>query len=120
MGFIVRYNDKDDHFTRKEQRFIIRSSAEEEARKRREEGHADVVVQDESEGSNMIGIIVRIIGIAVIIVGIVIGFVAGQLSYEFQLIVSLYWWCGSFITGMLFIGFAEVIKLLHEINRKIK
>lgn len=119
MGYIIKYDDSDDNFESKELRFSIRSSAEDEAEKLREYGHANVVVDSSSEG-NTIGSIIHVLGILVIFVGVVVGLVQGITSSEYTLLFTLYWWISSLIAGMMLIGFAEIIKLLDQINKKMK
>ncbi|AST90683.1 hypothetical protein BC6307_04985 [Sutcliffiella cohnii] len=63
-------------------------------------------------------IIVRI-GVGIIAFGILFGIVIGASHYEFDWLMALYWWVVSFVVGILFIGFAEVIELLHKIHEKV-
>lgn len=67
---------------------------------------------------NKVGGILRIIGFGIIIIGF---FLAVQVISEteiFRMGVALFF--EMFVTGMVFIGFAEVIILLQSINNKIK
>ncbi|MED4016973.1 MULTISPECIES: hypothetical protein [Sutcliffiella] len=63
-------------------------------------------------------IIVRI-GVGIIAFGFLFGIVIGASHFEFDLLMALKWWVVSFVTGILFIGFAEVIELLHKIHEKV-
>ncbi|WNQ13910.1 hypothetical protein MJA45_13105 [Paenibacillus aurantius] len=62
---------------------------------------------------NRVAMILQGIGVLNIICGILIGLSMGNgflVAYLF----------GGIVTGVLFIGFGEVIKLLHEINERQK
>lgn len=41
-----------------------------------------------------------------------------HVDMEFSFAAALVWWATSFISGMIFLGFAEIIKLLHAIKNK--
>lgn len=67
--------------------------------------------------SNKISKVILWIGIIEIVLAFIIGIVSGQpeSSYDsFQWGVAFTWWAGGFVSGMLFIAFSEVIKILHE------
>lgn len=67
---------------------------------------------------NKVGEILRVIGFGMIIIGFIL---AVQVIYEtgiFRMGVALFF--DMSVTGMVFIGFAEVINLLQSINNKIK
>jgi len=76
-----------------------------------------------NEDKNHIASILFVIGIIVIVLSFVIGIVVGSTANmffpRFVMFAALPWWLGGFTTGMLLIGFAEVIKLLHQINNKL-
>ncbi|MUK88927.1 hypothetical protein GMD78_11030 [Ornithinibacillus sp. L9] len=80
---------------------------------------------------NMIAKILFIIGIVNIVLGFIIGLVGaaedqvvydafgmGRVQSGFNFTYFISWATGGFVTGMLFIGFSEIIKLLHVINWK--
>ncbi|SES65063.1 hypothetical protein SAMN05216389_101252 [Oceanobacillus limi] len=82
---------------------------------------------------NQVAKILYIIGIAQIGIGFVLGLIVGatetviygpngfgQVQSGFNFSIFITWTLGGFVSGMLFIGFSEVIKLLHEINWKMK
>ena len=71
-------------------------------------------VREEVE-SNGVATALKVIAIVVCI----IGFLAG-IAFVETFIITLACWIGTFISGMMFLGFAEIIKLLHSINNKIK
>ena len=64
------------------------------------------------------------IAYAIFIIGAILGFAMGYTkdilddTYSFSFAVAVAWWCVSFIGGMLMLGFAEIIKLLHSIKNK--
>jgi hypothetical protein len=68
---------------------------------------------------NTVGKILKVIGGIIIVVGIIFGLIIGSRAGRFGLIPSVYIIVTTFVSGMLFIGFAEIIKLLHEINLKL-
>ncbi|MGD6832841.1 hypothetical protein ACQCT5_11795 [Sutcliffiella halmapala] len=67
---------------------------------------------------NKVGGILRIIGFGIIIIGFIWAWQVISETESFGLGVPLFF--EMFVTGMVFIGFAEVINLLHSINNKIK
>ena len=75
-------------------------------------------IKNEIEG-NSIAETIRIIGIIEIIAGLIIGLFAGSQYRVFVWQLALTWWAVGAVSGIIFIGFAEVIRLLHEINVKI-
>lgn len=80
---------------------------------------------------NNIARILFMIGIIVMGIGLILGFVLSYDSYSFEdeyfgeTYSSFHFWTFftkvlyGFIVGMVFIGFSEIIKLLHEINWKM-
>ncbi|MGM0835451.1 MAG: hypothetical protein ACQEV7_04800 [Bacillota bacterium] len=67
---------------------------------------------------NKVGGILRIIGYGIIIIGFIFAVQVISETEIFRLGVALFF--KMFVTGMVFIGFAEVINLLQSINNKIK
>ncbi|WP_417900467.1 hypothetical protein ABN702_09565 [Bacillus haimaensis] len=67
---------------------------------------------------NKVGVILRIIGFGIIIIGFILAIKVISETESFGLGVPLFF--ETFVTGMVFIGFAEVINLLQSINNKIK
>ena len=49
------------------------------------------------------------------IVGIVLGQPEKSYDSDFVLSIVLYWWIGGIVTGMLIIGFSEIINLLQRL-----
>ena len=52
------------------------------------------------------------------IAGGVLGDTVAEYSHEFSLGTAFTYWAVSFISGTMFLGFAEIIKLLEAIKRK--
>jgi hypothetical protein len=74
--------------------------------------------------NNLVGKIILVIGFVEIFAGLLVGLVFGSATdaygtSTFNIKIALIWWISGFVTGMLFIGFSEVIKLLDNINNKL-
>ncbi|MGP4108597.1 hypothetical protein [Virgibacillus sp. L01] len=69
---------------------------------------------------NIVAKILFIIGIAQMSIGLIVGLILGNADYHGVMNWSIVfmWTIGGFISGMLFLGFSEIIKLLHAINEK--
>ena len=68
---------------------------------------------------NKVSVIFKVLAWCDFVVGFVVGIVSGQRGYSFLWSVALIYWVSSFVCGMVFLGFAEIIQLLHDIKRKI-
>jgi hypothetical protein len=71
---------------------------------------------------NTVGGILKVIGILILVVGTIASiFVAGGdgSRYEFSFIRFIIPEAVSIVSGMVFIGVAEIIKLLQEIRNKL-
>ena len=68
--------------------------------------------------SNFIAKVIKIIAIVIYVCGFFAGIMVG-LQVESFLITLLYWVAAA-LSGTMMLGFSEVIRLLHEINSKIK
>ncbi|WP_188456893.1 hypothetical protein [Virgibacillus oceani] len=71
---------------------------------------------------NIVAKILFIIGVAQMVVGFLLGIILANADYFYDGFVwstFLAWTIGGFVSGMLFIGFSEVIKLLNAINGKM-
>ncbi|SFB28935.1 hypothetical protein SAMN04488072_11364 [Lentibacillus halodurans] len=71
---------------------------------------------------NMIAKILFIIGVAQMAAGLIIGLIITTSNVYYGgagWSIFFVWTVGGFVMGMLFIGFAENIRLLHLINQKI-
>ncbi|WNF24891.1 hypothetical protein [Mesobacillus jeotgali] len=69
------------------------------------------------EIQNSVAKVLRIIGIVVMIGGFIIALVSGTSHGHWSLILPALF--SSFVTGMIFIGFSEVIDLLHKIHLQL-
>ncbi|QKY68342.1 hypothetical protein [Lentibacillus sp. CBA3610] len=70
---------------------------------------------------NVIAKILFIIGVAQMAAGLIIGLITVTANfYMMNWQVFFAWTLGGFVSGMLFIGFAENIRLLHSINEKMR
>ena len=74
---------------------------------------------------NPISKALKVIGVLEIAAGLIIGLILGYEdsaygSSEMNFGVVFYWTIIGFVSGMLFIGFSEVIQLLHNINEKLR
>jgi hypothetical protein len=78
-----------------------------------EENPEDIII-DFPPTENKVANILSVIALVIFIVGFSVGFV--MLFNDFWLALS--YWVGTFITGIFFIGFAEIIKLLQKISDK--
>lgn len=78
---------------------------------------------DYNSSDNTIGKLIKICGFAIIVLGTILSFIMAGGSgykYEFSLIRFFAPELISIISGLLFIGFSEIIQLLEEINSKLK
>ncbi|MBO4452756.1 MAG: hypothetical protein J5793_02360 [Clostridia bacterium] len=82
--------------------------------------------EPEYKEHNTVAIIFKVFAWVVFIVGFIAGIVLGQkevagyYSYhtEFSFLSALKYWISSFVAGMIYLGFAEIIQLLHDIKGK--
>jgi hypothetical protein len=59
-----------------------------------------------------------IAGIALATVEVEKGYIYKYTDTEFSFAIAFVYWCASLISGTMFLGFAEIIKLLNDIKRK--
>lgn len=82
-----------------------------------------------SSDSNPIATALKVISVIIFIGGFILGIVLGtqKAEYgvlytytktEFSFTIALIYWAASFISGMLMLGFSEIINLLNSINNK--
>ena len=69
---------------------------------------------------NTIGRILKAIGFLIIIFGTVGSIYIGNQRYKFSFVSFILPEIGTIVSGMMFIGFAEIIQLLQDIKDKIK
>ncbi len=76
-----------------------------------------------------IAIALRAIAFIIYLGGFIAGIVLGNVEVvkgtyyhytdtEFSLAIAFVYWCAAFISGTMFLGFAEIIKLLNDIKNK--
>lgn len=87
--------------------------------------------KDETSLSNPVAIALTVIAWIIFIGGFIAGIAFGTVEVtrgvyytytytdtEFSFKIALIYWCASFISGTMFLSFAEIIKLLDAIKRK--
>ncbi len=86
----------------------------------------DVLDEDnknEEEQNNKIATALTYIGVIIYCGGAILGLVYGNESTdygtEFVFAIAIKYWITAFISGTVFLGFAEIIKLLEEIKNKL-
>jgi len=75
-----------------------------------------------AEALLIVGIIIIILSFILgIVFGIVFGNISDELAYnsQFSLEIAIIYWFTGGISGLIFIGFSEIIKILHDIRRKL-
>ena len=72
--------------------------------------------KEKDKSENPIASALHVIGIVILVIGALAGLIYIAESFVITAVV----WGSTFISGMMFLGFAEIIKLLHSINNKIK
>ncbi len=91
-----------------------------------DEEYEEILKFSKDEGGNVIAKVLTCIAWIVFVGGFLVGIalgnveVEGYYSYhkEFSFAIAFGYWCTSFISGMVFLGFAEIIKLLNDIKNK--
>ena len=73
----------------------------------------------EEKRNNTISIIFKVLACMVFIGGFIAGLIAGFV-FARTLLVTLIYWASGFISGIVFLGFSEIIQLLYEIKNSIK
>ena len=78
---------------------------------------------DVDDDKNPIAQVLKICGIIIMVVGTIASFVsanAGNYDYEFSFSLFIVPEAVSIISGLLFLGFSEIIQLLQDIKEKLK
>lgn len=70
------------------------------------------------KSSNILATAIMIIGIVIYLCAFFAGIMLGQAAESFM--TMLLFWVAGVLSGTLMLGFSEVIRLLHEINQKVK
>lgn len=145
MAFFVKYIDSNSEL--REARFVVRSSAEEEAEQISNREQIAVAVLNakgkilntyspnpmdpailhkqlqidaghavSADDSNKVANILFFVGIAVMVMNGIVGVyvILTENGSGSSVIQAIIWWVSGFVAGMLFIGFAEVIRLLQK------
>ena len=78
----------------------------------------DFVAKIKSEGGdteNGVAIAIRILALITIIGGLILGFILGKDPYydEFSFALAVVYWAAGIVTGIILLGFAEIIRLLQ-------
>ncbi|MGF6949952.1 hypothetical protein QF028_002457 [Neobacillus sp. B4I6] len=72
---------------------------------------------------NPVGKALRVIGIVDIIAGVILGLILDNndeiYGSSFNFSVFILWSVTGFVSGLIFVGFSEIIELLHNINIKL-
>jgi hypothetical protein len=76
---------------------------------------ADIALESTEDGDNAIASVLKVNGGLLMVVGAVAGFIVGILSGEFNWTSCLIVWIAAGISGLSFLGFGEIIRLLQEI-----
>ncbi len=105
-------------------RVVPISVSEEEFWELREASKYREVKKEES--SNGVSIALKVIAWIIFIGGLILGLVLGSesgSSYssrdEFDFLTALSSWATSFVSGMIVLGFAEIIKILNDIKYRL-
>ena len=71
---------------------------------------------------NSIAVALRIIAWIIFIGGFIAGIFIANIQigayHEFSFVIALTYWVGALVSGIIFLGFAEIIKLLNDIKNK--
>lgn len=73
-----------------------------------------------SSGENTIGGILKAIGILVMVFGTIGSIYSATQGYGFEFGKFILPEIGSIVSGMMFLGFSEIIQLLQDIKNKLK
>lgn len=93
-----------------------------------DEEYAELLKYSEYKGhyspGNGIATVFKILAVIIFVIGFIVGIVMGNQAggsgweNDFSLPVALACWAAGFISGMMFMGFGEIIQLLTEIKNK--
>ena len=75
-----------------------------------------------SNGTNSNGVAtaLNIIALIIFILGFIAGIALGIAERKFSFTTLITCWVSAFVSGMIFLGFAEIIKLLNDIKHQKK
>ena len=78
------------------------------------------IADRQNNSSNMLSMIIKIIGYLTIVCGVGSGIYLGNQGYSFTYEIFLIYSISGVISGVLFIGFSKVIRLLDNIYEELK
>lgn len=73
---------------------------------------------ESDECTNVVVNVLSVIAWIIYIGGLITGCVLAGDGYDFKWSVAWLYWCAAIISGTMFLGFAEIIKLLEAIKNK--
>ncbi|GIP20195.1 hypothetical protein [Paenibacillus sp. J22TS3] len=122
MAYKVTYKDKEDQSVQKKV-FTNFTAAEQEARRLDDHGHEDVVLESPRRKPgfpNIVGIMLKAIGVLVLAGGFLIGIVTGRAGQEsgFDTKIAMEWWMLALMCAAFFYGMGEIVNLLDRISKK--
>lgn len=69
--------------------------------------------------TNSIAALLKVIAIITYVGAFILGIALGRDNWgDFYFEVALIYWAVGFVSGSMFLGFSEIVRLLHEINQK--
>ena len=82
---------------------------------------AQITGAQNNSGENRIAKILKVMAWCVFVLGFILGIVFGQVpdrwgDTQFSFALALTYWAVSFFSGMLLLGFAEIIRLLEDVK----
>lgn len=75
---------------------------------------------NEENTQNKIAGILKAMGFTIMGIAFIVGLAIGNESYPFDYFAALVPWCSGVVSGMIFIGFSEIINLLDKIYKQVK
>ncbi len=91
---------------------------QEEEQEEQEEEQEEQQEENDMQG-NMISGVLKAIGFLILIIGTIGSFYIASQGYEFSFASFILPEIGTIVSGMLFLGFSEVIRLLQDIKDKL-
>lgn len=96
--------------------FEVTDEEYEEIKKYSLDGYGEV--KRDGNSTDVIVKIIKVVAYIVFVVGFISGIVLGVDEYGDISGMMIVWWSLFFIYGIIMLGFAEIIKLLHDIKNK--
>lgn len=122
MAYQVTYKDKDDH-TEQTKTYASFAAAEQEAEQLDANGHMNVMLESPRRKSalpNLVGMILKVIGVLFLVGGILVGVVTGRDNSAdgFELTIAMEWWVLAVMCATFFYGMGEIVNLLDRLVKK--